>query len=342
MKEMANQGVEPATKQEESYRGSVNNLSQASHVLGVLHHKFNDAHLAKFKDSCFGHLEMGNLHELSICKVANQGVKDLEGLTYLIGCEVTRFTKKDFCLITGLRCDEPYDLKKFGFVGENSKGKGKGKVVKGKGKVKTAPKKAMKKVSMTCVELETVFKQCEDEDDALKIRLVYFTKGVLIRAKSNVSMNLKYLDLVEDMDRFNTYSWGYRTTFVFLLLGEGEKERMVMRKDVRRMKRNKRGEVRGCRDPDGAAKGLVQFVGLIEVIVVSTNSVYVKLTEEVKEFRREVKGKEEEEEEKRKKKRKRKKKNKNKNGKLRKRKKKKKKSKGKKNKKNNKKKKMYM
>ncbi|CAN6711499.1 unnamed protein product [Malus baccata var. baccata] len=108
-------------------------------------------------------------------------------LTYLIGYGVTRFTK-DFCLIMGLHCDEPYDLKKFGFVGESSKGNGK--VVKGKGKVKTTPKKAMKK----------------DEDDALKMGLVYFVEGVLIGAKSNVSVNLEYLDLVKDMDRFNIYS----------------------------------------------------------------------------------------------------------------------------------------
>ncbi|TQE02272.1 hypothetical protein C1H46_012143 [Malus baccata] len=70
------------------------------------------------------------VHQLSIRRVANQGVKDLEELTYLIGYGVTRFTK-DFCLIMGLDCDEPYDLEKFGFVGESSKGNGK--VVKGKG-----------------------------------------------------------------------------------------------------------------------------------------------------------------------------------------------------------------
>ncbi|KAB2620542.1 hypothetical protein D8674_037627 [Pyrus ussuriensis x Pyrus communis] len=30
-----------------------------------------------------------------------------------------------------------------------------------------------------------VFKQCEDKDDALKLGLVYFVKGVLIGAKRN-------------------------------------------------------------------------------------------------------------------------------------------------------------
>lgn len=55
---MANQGVELATKEGESYRGMVNNLSQASHALGVMSQKFNDAQLADFRGSCFGHLEM--------------------------------------------------------------------------------------------------------------------------------------------------------------------------------------------------------------------------------------------------------------------------------------------
>ncbi|CAN6573159.1 unnamed protein product [Malus baccata var. baccata] len=101
-----NLGVQLATKEEESYKGMFKNLSQVSHVLGVMCQKA----------SLFDHLEhvdklafSGQLvHELSLRRVANQGVKYLEGLTYLIGCEVTQFTKKDFCLITRLRYEEPY------------------------------------------------------------------------------------------------------------------------------------------------------------------------------------------------------------------------------------------
>ncbi|CAN6725474.1 unnamed protein product [Malus baccata var. baccata] len=154
---MANQGVKLATKEEESYRGRVNHLSQASHVPGVMRHN------------------------------GKSRVKNLEGLTYLIRCEVTWFMKKDFCLITGLCYYESYDLEvepfnirpltkyfpqKLGFIEDSSKG------MKGKGKVKTTPKKATKKVTVTCVELERAFKESEDEDDALKIGLVYFTNGV--------------------------------------------------------------------------------------------------------------------------------------------------------------------
>ncbi|CAN6544407.1 unnamed protein product [Malus baccata var. baccata] len=45
-------------------------------------------------------------------------------------------------------------------------------------------------------------------DDAFKLGLVYFAKVVLIVAKNNVVLNLDYLDLVEDMDRFNSFAWG--------------------------------------------------------------------------------------------------------------------------------------
>ncbi|CAN6707228.1 unnamed protein product [Malus baccata var. baccata] len=179
VQEMANQGVELTKKhEEESYREGLTTFLKL----------FNDAQLAEFKASCFGHLK--SVDRLAF--VENQGVNDLKGLTYLIGCEVTRFINKDFCLIMRLHCDESYDLEyfpqKLGFVGESNKGKGKGKgkVVKGKGKVKTTPKKATKKVLVTCVELQMAFKQCEDEDDALKIRLVYFADGMLISLRSNV------------------------------------------------------------------------------------------------------------------------------------------------------------
>lgn len=46
-----------------------------------------------------------------LARVANQERKDLGGLSYLIGCEVTCFIKKDFCFINRHRCDELYYIK---------------------------------------------------------------------------------------------------------------------------------------------------------------------------------------------------------------------------------------
>lgn len=45
----------------------------------------------------------------------------------------------------------------------------------------------------------------------------------------------------------------------FVLLGEGEEEWMVMWKDMRRRKRKKVREVRGGKDPDGAANGFAML-----------------------------------------------------------------------------------
>ncbi|RXH75940.1 hypothetical protein DVH24_042727 [Malus domestica] len=48
-----------------------------------------------------------------------------------------------------------------------------------------------------------VFKECNDRDDAFKLGLVYFAEAVLIRVKNNISVNLDYLNLVEDMDNLS-------------------------------------------------------------------------------------------------------------------------------------------
>ncbi|KAB2635734.1 hypothetical protein D8674_026268 [Pyrus ussuriensis x Pyrus communis] len=75
--------------------------------------------------SYFGYLESvdrlafsGQLvHELLICRVANQGVKNLEGLTYLIAYDLKLEP-------SNIRLLSKYFPWKCGFVGESSKGKG--------------------------------------------------------------------------------------------------------------------------------------------------------------------------------------------------------------------------
>ncbi|RXH76984.1 hypothetical protein DVH24_019872 [Malus domestica] len=143
----------------------------------MIREKFNKAELDAFGATCFGHLQGVDelafseqlVHELSLRRVRNQGVKDLEGLTYLIG---------------------------------------EGRKENGKGKAKDIPKKVSKKIFVTCGELERVFKECKNMDDAFKLGLLYFADVVLIGVKNNIAVNLNYLDLIEDMDRFNSFAWG--------------------------------------------------------------------------------------------------------------------------------------
>ena len=55
--DMTIHGIQFATKEEDSYRGRVYNLSQAPHVLGLIVRNFNEAQLGAFTASWFGHLE---------------------------------------------------------------------------------------------------------------------------------------------------------------------------------------------------------------------------------------------------------------------------------------------
>lgn len=65
---------------------------------------------------------------------------------------------------------------KLGFVGESNKGRRK----KGKGKAKAVPKKVNKKIYVTCKELKRAFKKCKNEENALRLGLVYFAVLILI------------------------------------------------------------------------------------------------------------------------------------------------------------------
>ncbi|RXI01161.1 hypothetical protein DVH24_001395 [Malus domestica] len=170
---MVAHSVQLATREEEVYRGRVNNLSQAPHVLGLIREKFNEAELRAFEVTCFNYLQgvdeltfSGQLmHELSLRRVGNQGVKDPKG--------ADPFNR--------LRSDQPHDIEvepqrirllreyfpqKVGLIGESSK-------------TKAVLKKVSKKIFVTCAELERAFKE----------------------AKNNIAVNLDYLDLMDEMDR---------------------------------------------------------------------------------------------------------------------------------------------
>ncbi|RXI00298.1 hypothetical protein DVH24_037846 [Malus domestica] len=78
---------------------------------------------------------------------------------------------------------------------------------KGKGKAKAAVKKITKTIFVIYEELERAFK-CKNKENSFKLGLLYFSEVVLIGAKNNVVVNLNYLHLVKEKDRFNNFSWG--------------------------------------------------------------------------------------------------------------------------------------
>ncbi|BBN69123.1 BURP domain-containing protein, partial [Prunus dulcis] len=178
--------VELVWPEAEAYSSRVNNCSHANSSLAAIRAKLSAEQLEQFKTSCFGHLLnidkiqfSGQIvHGAVLRRVAGQGVKDLDGLSFLLGCDVAQFTRQDFCLITGLR---------FGEVPEVSSGENEG---------------------ITCNALEEAFLRCTEEDDIYKLALVYFAELVVLGRDKHLNINLNYLTLVEDLDAFNRYPWG--------------------------------------------------------------------------------------------------------------------------------------
>ncbi|CAL2247477.1 unnamed protein product [Prunus armeniaca] len=130
------------------------------------------------------------VHGVLLHRVAGQGVKDLDGLSFLIGCDVAQFTRQDFCLITRL-C--------FGEVP---------KVSNGESDEIRLQKRYFIDEGVTCNALEEAFLRCTEEDDIYKLALVYFAELVVLGRDKHLNINLNYLTLVEDLDAVNRYPWG--------------------------------------------------------------------------------------------------------------------------------------
>ncbi|CAL9024513.1 unnamed protein product, partial [Prunus brigantina] len=182
----------------EAYSSRVNNCSHANSSLAAIRAKLSTEQLEQFKTSCFGHLLnidkiqfSGQIvHGVVLHRVAGQGVKDLDGLSFLIGCHVAQFTSQDFCLISGLR---------FGEVPE---------VSSGESDEIRLQKRYFIDEGITCNGLEEAFLRCTEEDDIYKLALVYFVELVVLGRDKHLNINLNYLTLVEDLDAFNRYLWG--------------------------------------------------------------------------------------------------------------------------------------
>ncbi|KAI5338386.1 hypothetical protein L3X38_017657 [Prunus dulcis] len=190
--------VELVWPEAEAYSSRVNNCSHANSSLAALRAKLSAEQLEQFKTSCFGHLLnidkiqfSGQIvHGAVLHRVAGQGVKDLDGLSFLLGCDVAQFTRQDFYLITGLR---------FGEVPEVSSGESDGIRLR---------ERYFIDEGITCNALEEAFLRCTEEDDIYKLALVYFAELVVLGRDKHLNINLNYLTLVEDLDAFNRYPWG--------------------------------------------------------------------------------------------------------------------------------------
>ncbi|BBH02319.1 hypothetical protein Prudu_012850 [Prunus dulcis] len=174
--------VELVWPESEAYSSRVNNCSHANSSLAAIRAKLSAEQLEQFKTSCFGHLLnidkiqfSGQIvHGVVLRRVAGQGVKDLDGLSFLIGASFWEVPE-----VSSGESDE-IRLQKRYFIDEG----------------------------ITCNALEEAFLRCTEEDDIYKLALVYFAELVVLGRDKHLNINLNYLTLVEDLDAFNRYPWG--------------------------------------------------------------------------------------------------------------------------------------
>ncbi|CAL2242078.1 unnamed protein product [Prunus armeniaca] len=223
--------------EDEKYEGKPFALSHARTAITTIKAKFNTQQLQRFEGSCFGHLLLIEdlkwnsqvVHGLLMRKADPKTVTQVNGIKFIVGNKLIQFTAQHFCLITGLR---------FGKLPFIPKATNENCSLKRKYFSSNKPP--------TLLDLHTAFIECTDDDDALKLGMVYFAIFVLLGTEKHVLFDLRYLKLAEDLEEFDKYPWGavsYAMTNASLLRAVSPDYQRV-KVPQNRKKPNKRGKKR--------------------------------------------------------------------------------------------------
>ncbi|BBN68763.1 hypothetical protein Prudu_566S000600, partial [Prunus dulcis] len=226
--------------EDEKYEGKPYALSHTRTAITTIKAKFNTQQLQRFEGSCFGHLLLIEdlkwnsqiIHGLLMRKADPKTVTQVNGIKFIVGNKLIQFTAQQFCLITGLRF----------------------------GKLPFIPKATNENCSLkrkyfstnkpaTLLDLHTAFIECTDDEDALKLGMVYFANFVLLGTEKHVLIDMRYLKLAEDLDEFDKYPWGavsYAMTNASLLRAVSAEYQRVKVPQKRKMpkQRGKRTQTR--------------------------------------------------------------------------------------------------
>ncbi|CAL2238971.1 unnamed protein product [Prunus armeniaca] len=223
--------------EDEKYEGKPFALSHARTAITTIKAKFNTQQLQRFEGSCFGHLLLIEdlkwnsqvVHGLLMRKADPKTVTQVNGIKFIVGNKLIQFTAQHFCLITGLR---------FGKLPFIPKATNENCSLKRKYFSSNKPP--------TLLDLHTAFIECTDDDDALKLGMVYFAIFVLLGTEKHVLIDMCYLKLAEDLEEFDKYPWGavsYAMTNASLLRAVSPDYQRV-KVPQNRKKPNKRGKKR--------------------------------------------------------------------------------------------------
>ena len=142
------------------------------------------------------------MHSLLAREIVVDGVGDFE-LYFGVGGRRLRFSKYEFCLLTGLK-----------FEGQAHFSSYNNSIVEGGVLQRYWPNGKIDVVSLH-MRLCEQGARFEHRDDPLKIALVLFVKRFLFGADYRKIVSLWLFSLVEDIEQFNSFPWG---KFVFQII----------------------------------------------------------------------------------------------------------------------------
>lgn len=169
-------------------------------VILEIKNKLTKTQLKKFEKSCFGHFLRVSEIQFS-GQVVNQMLfrqcvcDDEEVTEFNFGGSGARLTCKEFGLITGLWCGRPHE-RKVAYSTHISD-----RYFEGKQKV-------------TNSKILQVFRDAdcnddnENDNDRLKLALFLFLEVVLLGKESMATASHEHMQMVDDLDYFNSYPWG--------------------------------------------------------------------------------------------------------------------------------------
>ncbi|KAK2645729.1 hypothetical protein Ddye_020924 [Dipteronia dyeriana] len=174
--------------------------------------------LGALRETCFGHLlaipkevtfSTGVMHNLLLRQICKPGVTRKDEFHFLVGGKVAKFTKREFCLVIGLKFGEMSDifLKTYHVIS---------------GGIHDRYFGGDENVQLKHVWEKFMGGQFEQPKDGLKMTLVLIANNVLFGQDLRRTVSLWLFALVEDLESFNSFPWGsyvYMMTIHYLRQG---------------------------------------------------------------------------------------------------------------------------
>ena len=194
------------TPEEERYSGKItrhdhfDDLTDIDNALSRVPEHFQAEDRRRYTESCFGHFlsmhrqmtfSAGIVHRLLIRELHHDGPED--EMRFLLGRHSVRFSKVEFCLITGLKFGELPDTSTYNMVQNGIHQR----YFEGRDDIEYGELRAVLRIG--------VF---HEQYDAVKLCLLYMLNWILMGLDERQKVPIWQFRLVEDLDAFDAFPWG--------------------------------------------------------------------------------------------------------------------------------------